>query len=96
MFGTRLPDLVALRMLVAVGETGSLTSASVALAVSQQAVSARMRALESQLGTGLVARSRRGSSPAGRGRFWRQPTGWRPRSTRSAPAPPPTCTWRRA
>jgi hypothetical protein len=83
MFGTRLPDLVALRMLVAVGETGSLTSASVALAVSQQAPA-------------RPSRKTAGSSPAGRGRFWRQPTGWRPRSTRSAPAPPPTCTWRRA
>lgn len=69
MFGTRLPDLVALRMLVAVGETGSLTSASVALAVSQQAVSARMRTLESQLGTALVARSRRGSTLTENGRL---------------------------
>ncbi|HZK58792.1 MAG TPA: LysR family transcriptional regulator [Cryobacterium sp.] len=69
MFGTRLPDLVALRMLVAVGETGSLTSASVALAVSQQAVSARMRTLEGQLGTALVARSPRGSTLTENGRL---------------------------
>ena len=62
MAGTRTPDLTALRMLCSVQERSSLSAAGAALGLSQQAVSLRMRALESQLGTSLIARSARGST----------------------------------
>ncbi|MHB1171095.1 MAG: LysR family transcriptional regulator [Lacisediminihabitans sp.] len=62
MFGPHLPDLVALQMLVTVSETGSLTAASRKLGVTQQAVSARMRSVEGQIGVPLIVRSPRGST----------------------------------
>jgi DNA-binding transcriptional LysR family regulator len=62
MIASEAPDLAALRVLLAVSETGSLTGAGRKLGVSQQAVSSRMRALERNVGTVLAARSHRGAS----------------------------------
>ncbi|WP_061965488.1 LysR family transcriptional regulator [Demequina aurantiaca] len=60
---TRQPtELAPLRMLVAVHEHGSLSAAADVLGVSQQGVSARMRALESQWGLRLFERSTRGTT----------------------------------
>lgn len=58
-----MPDLMSLETLAAVVTTGSLNAAATELGLSQQAVSARMRALEKQLGVALLARSPRGSTP---------------------------------
>lgn len=55
-------DEVTLRLLLAVGSSGSLTAASRELGISQQAASSRIRLLERQVGTALVARSARGSA----------------------------------
>jgi DNA-binding transcriptional LysR family regulator len=55
------PDLKSLQTLAAVAEFGSLTSASAALGVTQQAVSSRIRTLEIRTGSALVTRSARGS-----------------------------------
>jgi DNA-binding transcriptional LysR family regulator len=55
------PDLRALRLLVAVGSTGSLSRAARELGTSQQAASARLRALEGELGVTLAGRSARGT-----------------------------------
>ena len=57
-----VPDLGALEMLLAVARTGSLNGAAREMGVSQQAVSARVRAVEAQTGIVLVHRSPRGSS----------------------------------
>ncbi|WP_223692843.1 LysR family transcriptional regulator [Leifsonia poae] len=56
------PDLVALRMLGAVADAGSLSAAGAALGVTQQAVSARMRRLESDLGVALLVRTPAGTT----------------------------------
>lgn len=56
-----LLDLESLRLLVLVGERGSLTSAAGELGMSQPAASKRMSVLERRLGLSLVERSRRGS-----------------------------------
>jgi DNA-binding transcriptional LysR family regulator len=58
----RMPDLAALEMLLAVARTGSLNSAARQVGVTQQAVSARIRAAEAQAGVTLVARTSRGST----------------------------------
>ena len=57
-----VPDLAALEVLLAVARTGSLNSAAREAGVSQQAVSARIRAIEAQTGVALVHRTPRGSS----------------------------------
>ena len=57
-----VPDLAALEMLLGVARTGSLNSAAQQIGVSQQAVSARIRAMEAQTGVTLVRRTPRGSS----------------------------------
>jgi DNA-binding transcriptional LysR family regulator len=57
-----MPDLSALQMLQTVRELGTFSAAGAALALSQQAVSSRMRALEEQLGTPLLIRSSAGST----------------------------------
>ena len=62
MPGARLPDLAALEVLVTVARTGSLSGAAGELGVSQQAVSARVAALEHRTGVALVVRTTRGSS----------------------------------
>ena len=58
----RVPDLAALEMLLSVARTGSLGRAAQEAGVSQQAVSARIRAMEAQTGVTLVQRTARGSS----------------------------------
>lgn len=57
-----VPDLSALEMLIGVARSGSLNGAARETGVSQQAVSARIRAMEAQTGVPLVRRSPRGSS----------------------------------
>lgn len=70
----RMPDLASLETLKAVVGTGSLNAAATQLGVTQQAVSARIRAMETQLGVALLTRTLRavrcrrspgGSSPNG-------------------------------
>ena len=63
----REPDLAALRALTLVAEQGSISAASARLGISQQALSLRIRSLETQLRSRLLARSARGSklTPAG-------------------------------
>src|SRR5215472_1507357 len=56
-----IPDLAALEVLLSVARTGSLNSAAREAGVSQQAVSARVRAMEAQTGVALVHRTPRGS-----------------------------------
>lgn len=58
---TRLPDLDALELLVAVAETGSLGQAAARQGISQPSASARMRTLERRLGVRLLIRSTGGS-----------------------------------
>ncbi|MFF1640676.1 LysR family transcriptional regulator [Streptomyces sp. NPDC058246] len=62
VLSTHVPDLVALELLLGVAQEGSLNSAARAAGVSQQAVSARIRAMEGQTGVTLVHRSPRGST----------------------------------
>ena len=57
-----VPDLAALEVLLGVARTGSLNSAARQAGVSQQAVSARIAAMEAQTGVALVHRTPRGSS----------------------------------
>jgi molybdate transport repressor ModE-like protein len=56
-----VPDLSALEVLIGVARTGSLNSAAREAGVSQQAVSARIRAMEARTGVALVHRTPRGS-----------------------------------
>lgn len=67
MLSTRVPDLAALEVLLAVARAGSLNAAASEVGVSQQAVSARISSMESQTGIALVTRTARGSTltPAG-------------------------------
>ncbi len=65
----RMPDLASLETLQAVVDTGSLNAAAAELGVTQQAVSARIRAMETQLGVGLLTRTPRGSVPTQSGRL---------------------------
>ena len=62
MPGFSSPDLVALQILIAVSETGSLSAAGRKVGMTQQAASARMRGLESRIGVDLFVRSPRGSA----------------------------------
>lgn len=62
MLSPRIPDLSALEMLAAVHDLGSLSAAGKHLGLSQQAVSSRMRSLESQIGSVLLTRTPRGST----------------------------------
>ncbi|MER7170729.1 LysR family transcriptional regulator [Streptomyces mesophilus] len=57
----RVPDLVALQLLIAVARLGSLGRAAHELGITQPAASSRVRAMERQLGVALVDRSPRGS-----------------------------------
>jgi len=52
-----VPDLAALEVLLGVARTGSLNSAAQQIGVSQQAISARIRAMEAQTGVTLVRRT---------------------------------------
>ena len=57
-----VPDLAALELLLGVATAGSLNGAARQAGVSQQAVSARIAAMEAQTGVTLVHRTPRGSS----------------------------------
>jgi DNA-binding transcriptional LysR family regulator len=63
-----VPDLESLRLLVLVGERGSLGGAAAELGIAQPSASKRLSTLERRLGLVLVDRTRRGSqlTPAGR------------------------------
>ncbi|MCL2516841.1 MAG: LysR family transcriptional regulator [Microbacteriaceae bacterium] len=54
-------DLMTLRLLAAVAESGSISAAARTTGISQQAASARMRALEQRLGIPLLHRAARGT-----------------------------------
>lgn len=62
-----MPELSALELLSAIAKTGSLNAASREVGTSQQAVSARLTSIESQIGVRLVTRTTRGTqlTPAG-------------------------------
>ncbi len=62
-----MPELSALEVLSAIAKTGSLNAASREVGTSQQAVSARLNSIESQIGVRLVTRTTRGTqlTPAG-------------------------------
>jgi DNA-binding transcriptional LysR family regulator len=62
-----MPDLAALEVLLTVARTGSFNATAAELGVTQQAISARISALEAQTGVSLVVRGPRGSemTPAG-------------------------------
>ncbi|MGK5552395.1 LysR family transcriptional regulator [Actinomadura kijaniata] len=59
----RVPDLGALELLLAVVRLGSVGRAAAELGVTQPAASARIRAMERQVGVALLERSPRGSRP---------------------------------
>lgn len=63
----RMPDLVSLEVLLAIARTGSLSAAGRQCGMTQQAISARVAALESQTSVRLVRRTKTGSklTPAG-------------------------------
>ncbi|GGX98352.1 LysR family transcriptional regulator [Streptomyces anandii] len=57
-----LPDVEGLRLLVLVGELGSLGKAAMELGIAQPSASKRVATLERRLGLALIDRTRRGSS----------------------------------
>ncbi|MCM3659740.1 LysR family transcriptional regulator [Georgenia satyanarayanai] len=61
------PDLASLELLVAVADRGGIGAAARSLGVSQPSASARLRALERQLGLALVRRTTHGSILTGEG-----------------------------
>jgi molybdate transport repressor ModE-like protein len=56
-----MPELSALEVLSVIAKTGSLSAASREVGISQQAVSARLNSIESQIGVRLVTRTTRGT-----------------------------------
>ncbi|WP_219995754.1 LysR family transcriptional regulator [Schumannella sp. 10F1B-5-1] len=58
----RVLDLDTLEVLARVGDTGSISRAAIELGITQQAVSARIRAVEQRLGIRLVERTAAGSA----------------------------------
>lgn len=64
-----MPDLASLETLQAVVGTGSLNAAAAELGLTQQAVSARIRSMEAQLGVALLTRTPQGSVPTQSGRL---------------------------
>ena len=56
-----MPELSALELLSAIAKTGSLNAASREVGISQQAVSARLTSIESQIGVRVVTRTTRGT-----------------------------------
>ena len=56
-----LPDIESLRLLVLVGQEGSLGRAAALLGIAQPSASKRLSTLERRLGVALVERTRRGS-----------------------------------
>ncbi|MER6138753.1 LysR family transcriptional regulator [Streptomyces sparsogenes] len=65
---SQLPDLESLRLLVLVGDLGSLSRAAAQLGLAQPSVSKRLSTLERRLGLVLVERTRRGSQLTDAGR----------------------------
>ncbi|MBT0568326.1 LysR family transcriptional regulator [Williamsia sp. CHRR-6] len=67
VLSSRMPDLNALEVLLAVAAHGSLTAAARHLNLTQQAVSARIRSMEALTGVQMVIRTSHGSTltPAG-------------------------------
>jgi DNA-binding transcriptional LysR family regulator len=59
---SRVPDLESLRLLVLIGELGSLGKAAAELHIAQPSASKRLSTLERRLGLALVDRTRRGST----------------------------------
>jgi molybdate transport repressor ModE-like protein len=57
----RMPELSALEVLSAIAKTGSLSAAGREVGISQQAVSARLTSIESQIGIRMVTRTTRGT-----------------------------------
>ncbi|MCI0158965.1 LysR family transcriptional regulator [Leifsonia shinshuensis] len=57
------PSILSLRLLVQTVERGSVSQAAHAVGLSQQAASARLAALERELGTALMVRSSHGTRP---------------------------------
>ena len=62
-----MPDLTALEILLAVARTGSLSSAAREVGLTQQAVSARLAALEARTGVRLATRTPRGAQLTSQG-----------------------------
>lgn len=62
MLTPRMPELSALEVFATVAAAGSLNAAASVLGISQQAVSARVTALERQIGISLFDRTSKGSS----------------------------------
>ncbi|GAA1225864.1 LysR family transcriptional regulator [Kitasatospora nipponensis] len=60
---SRVPELGALELLLAVARHGSVGRAAAELGISQPAASARIKGMEQQLGVPLLDRSPRGSRP---------------------------------
>ncbi|WP_285475496.1 LysR family transcriptional regulator [Actinoplanes sp. NBRC 101535] len=58
----RMPDLAALEILLAVARAGTLSGAGREVGLTQQAVSARLAALESRTGVRLATRTTRGAT----------------------------------
>jgi DNA-binding transcriptional LysR family regulator len=81
-----VPDLAALEVLLGVARSGSLNSAARQIGVSQQAVSARIRAMEAQTGVVLVRRTPRGSSLTAEGAVIAGPDRPHPQQAASAAA----------
>jgi len=67
LLSSRIPELSAFEVFLAIARTGSLGAASREFGLTQQAVSARLASIEAQTGVALVVRSPRGSqlTPAG-------------------------------
>src|SRR5689334_16912394 len=65
---SQLPDLESLRLLVLVGDVGSLSGAAARLGLAQPSASKRLSTLERRLGLVLVDRTRRGSQLTEAGR----------------------------
>jgi molybdate transport repressor ModE-like protein len=66
---SRVPDIGALELLLAVARLGSVGRAAAELGISQPAASARIRGMERQIGVALLERSPRGSRPTEAGRL---------------------------
>lgn len=66
---SRVPELGALELLLAVARHGSLGRAAAELGISQPAASARIQGVERQLGVPLLERSPRGSRPTPAGQL---------------------------
>ncbi len=72
MTGVKVPDIAALELLLAVERTGSLSAAAAELGVTQQAVSQRVRSMETLIGFALLNRTARGSTLTEAGRMTAQ------------------------